>query len=329
MWPSVLGSPRPTVSFVLNGVTTVTLPNETRERVLKAAKDLGYRPNAAAKLLRTKRSQLIGFLTDEIATSPYAGKVIKGAQDAALAEDKLLLIVNTGGHRATEEKAIERLLEWQVEGIIYAAGYHRAVILPPTIRETPSVVVNGFAADHSLTSVVPDEVGGGYGATATLARAGHRRIAFINLNTLASGLPAALGRMEGYRNALAEFDLPWDDSLVFSDGLGNADDGYRHTHELMRLPSPPTAVFCATDRVAVGVYEALKELGRVVPDDVAVIGFDNQEHIAAYLSPPLSTMALPFYEMGLWAARYLLNPPASAAPLHTIIPCPYISRASA
>ncbi len=322
------GVSQTTVSFVLNEVTTVTLPDETRERVLQAARDLGYRPNAAAKVLRTSKSHMVGFLTDEIATSPYAGKVIKGAQDIALAEDKLLLIINTGGHRPTEEKAIERMLEWQVEGIIYAVGFHRAIDLPQTIHEVPAIVVNGFAADHSLSSVVPDEVGGGYEATMTLARAGHQRIAFINLNSLASGLPAVLGRLEGYRNALADQGLPWDESIVFCDGLGNADDGYEHAHELMRLAVPPTAIFCSTDRVAVGVYEALKELGRAVPGDVAVIGFDNQEHIAAHLSPPLSTMELPFYEMGRWAASQLIHQSAEAPLTHKILPCPYIARAS-
>ena len=107
--------------------------------------------------------------------------------------------------------------------------------------------------------------------------------------------------------------------------------GYHCTQKLMRLPDPPTALFCFNDRMAVGAYDALRKMNLTIPDDVAVLGFDNQETIAAYLFPPLSTMELPHYQMGQWAGKYLIEhtgETGTANPLQHMIECPHINRAS-
>jgi LacI family transcriptional regulator len=123
--------------------------------------------------------------------------------------------------------------------------------------------------------------------------------------------------------------LAFDDSLVsYGDGTANA--GYERATELVRASDPPTALFCGNDPIAMGAYEALKELGLRLPENVAVVGFDNQELIAAHLRPPLSTVALPHYEMGRWAVNYLIEQAQHGEmPLvqHTIY-CPYIERGS-
>lgn len=323
------GVSQTTVSFVVNRLTDAGIPEETRARVWAAVKQLGYRPNAAAKLLRTNRSHSVGFLTDVVASSPFAGEIVRGAQEAAWLNKHLLIIVNTGGDPSLEEAAVELLLERRVEGIIYASMAHRAVRPPANLREVPAVLLNCFCADRSLPSVVPDEVGGGRVATEVLLGKGHRRIGFINMD-LDPAHPPARGRLDGYRHALAAHGVGFDASLV-RDGNSFADDGYRYARELMGRPEPPTALFCGTDRTAMGAYDALRELGFAVPGDVAVMGFDDQQLIAAYLRPPLSTMALPFYEMGEWAARALTDhgddPDPMPAVQHTIA-CPYVERAS-
>jgi LacI family transcriptional regulator len=110
-----------------------------------------------------------------------------------------------------------------------------------------------------------------------------------------------------------------------------ADSGYRYALELMQLPDPPTALFCGSDRMAMGAYDALKELGASIPGDVAVRGFDDQEVIAPYLRPPLSTSALPHYEMGQWAVRYLLERAEHGRdekPIQHTMHCPLVERAS-
>ena len=127
------GVSRTTVSFVLNNhASSASIPAETKERILEAAKQLSYRPNLAAQVLHTNQTHTIGFITDEIATTPHAVNIIRGAQDAAWAHGKLLLIVNTGADATVKEAAIEMMLGRQVEGIIYAAMYHQEVALPPT-----------------------------------------------------------------------------------------------------------------------------------------------------------------------------------------------------
>ncbi|GAC1350403.1 MAG: LacI family DNA-binding transcriptional regulator [Ktedonobacteraceae bacterium] len=320
------GVSRTTVSFVLNNhVYSASIPAETRDRVLGAAKNLSYRPNLAARGVRTNQTHTIGFITDEIATTPHAVKIIRGAQDVALAYGKLLLIVNTGSDATVTETAIEMMLGRQVEGIIYAAMYHQEVALPANMYEGSAVLLDCFCANRSLPSVVPDEIQGGRTATEVLLNKGHRRIGFINN---VDPIPASFGRLEGYQQALKTYDVPFDEDLVRSH-TSDSRGGYRGTLELMQLREPPTAIFCFSDFMAMGAYDALRTLGISVPGDVAVMGFDNQELIAAQLSPPLSTIQLPHYQMGKWAIEYLLKHTGeSLPPVQHTIECPYIERQS-
>lgn len=321
-----------TVSRVLNDHPYVS--EETREKVLAAIEDLGYRPNFSARQMRTRSSRLIGFLTDEVATTPYAVDMIKGAQEAAWGMSKILLVVSAGLDVQFTKVAVEALLERQVEGIIYAAMYHRPVELPENVVHVPTVLANCFAPDRSLPSVVPDEVQGGRDATLHLLQKGHRRIAFINLGTHLDGgspIPAAVGRLQGYREALAAYAVPYDETLVkYTDGTPQTN--YRLTQELLRLPDPPTAIFCGNDRTAMGCYGALSEMGLRIPADVAVVSYDNQLDIAQSLWPPLTTMQLPHYAMGKWAVDYLLEHADHArplAPVQHLLACPLVERNSA
>lgn len=322
------GVSQTTVSYVINGVTSVNIPEETRQRVRDAIKDLGYHPNAAARKMRTNRSHLIGFVTDQIATTPHAGQIFKGAQDAAWATGKLLLLSNTDNNAELEQTAVTAMLEHQVEGIIYAAMYHHLVEPPAALYEAPSVLLNCFCADHSLPSVVSDEVGGGWLATEVLLRKGHRRIAFANHIT---SDPGVVGRLAGYKQALAAYGVPFDESLVCVAQEG-AEGGYRCAMRLFQQPARPTALFCYNDRMAMGAYDALRKLKLAIPDDVAIVGFDNQEIIAAHLHPGLTTVELPHYAMGKWAVEYLLAHLGEEYPLPPVqhmIGCPLVERASA
>lgn len=292
-----------TVSFVLNDVTGSRISEGTRDRVRSSARELSYRPNAAAKMLRENRSQTVGFITDEIASTPFAGEIIKGAQEAAWEAGKILVIVNTDHNKRIEESAVEMMLERRVEGLIHASMYHRAVEPPAASREVPVVLLNCYSEDGSWSSVVPDEVSGGRKATEVLLDAGHERIGFINLPP---GVPAAVGRREGYEKAIRARGLDLDDSLI-THCDGSARGGYGCAMGLMQRPDPPSAVFCGNDPTAMGAYEAIKELGLRIPEDVAVIGFDNQELIAAHLRPALSTITLPHYDMGRWAVTRLIE----------------------
>jgi LacI family transcriptional regulator len=321
------GVSQTTVSFVVNDAPNATIPQETRDRIWAAIKELGWRPNALARGLSLQRTHTIGFISDEIATTPHAVKAIQGAQDAAWAADKLLLVINTGRNLDLERDAIEMMLERQVDAFIYATMYHRPVTVPPNITQVPVVLIDCYVEDRSLPSVVPDEVQGGRTATEVLLQKGQRRIGFINN---VDAIPATAGRLEGYRQALAAAGIPFDADLVRIETVSAA-SGYRATLALMQLPDPPTALFCFNDIMAMGAYDALRTLGQAIPEDVAVVGFDNLELIAAQLHPSLSTMELPYYQMGQWGVQYLLEhadgtlPPA---PLQHKLRCPFIPRFS-
>jgi len=324
------GVSQTTVSLVVNDAPNANIPQVTRDRIWAAVHELGWRPNALARGLSQRRSQTIGLISDEIATSPHGGKIIQGMQDAAWAKGKMLLLTNTSDNPDIERAALEMLLERQVEGLLYAAMYHRAVTPPAELITVPTVLVDCFVPDRSLPSVVPDEIQGGRTATEVLLRKGHRRIAFINS---VDPIPAASGRLAGYQQALASYDVGFDSTLVRRARSGCfASEGYRCMRELLELPERPTGVFCFNDSVAMGAYDAAKQLGLSIPNHVAIVGFDNHELIAPGLNPPLTTMELPHYAMGQWAVTYLLAEPdrtSSPSAEQHVIACPLVERASA
>ena len=321
-----VGVSRTAVSFVLNNRDDTSVSPATRERILRAAEELGYRPHAAARALAAQRSGLVGLVT-EIVTSPFGMETVKGAQDRSWQDGKFLLIAATEGKPELEHMAIEKLLEQRVEGLIYASGFHREVTLPPIALDVPTVLVHCFDAQGRLPSIVPDEEAGGHSATRRLIEAGHRRIAFINLER---DTVAAQGRLAGYRRALIEAGVVPEDELVTSVD-SSADGGYVAACALLDLTDRPTALFCGTDRIAMGAYDAIKERGLSIPADVAVVGFDNQELIAAYLRPKLTTVALPFHEMGTRGVEMLGAALAAGQPIaaeQVTVGCPLVERSS-
>lgn len=298
------GVSQATVSLVLNGAGPTRVSPATQARVRQAVQDLGYRTNATAKALRERQSELIGFIGDEVASAPFAGKIVEGAQERAWQDGQLMLVVNTSGLAGIEDTAVEQMLSHQVTRFVYASMYNRPLTLPESLRGYEVVILNAVDPSESTWSVSPDEVDGGRQATEHLLAAGHRRVAMIDIESLESGLPAAVGRYEGYVEAMGAAGLPVDPELVRFGG-GSPEFGFEHASALMDLDEPPTAIFCANDRTAWGAYQALTERGLRVPDDVSIVGFDNQETLAPYLRPALTTMNLPFREMG-WAAVDLL-----------------------
>jgi LacI family transcriptional regulator len=161
-------------------------------------------------------------------------------------------------------------------------------------------------------------------ATEALVEAGHRRIGFINGPV---DFPASSGRLTGYRGALESAGIPFDGDLV---RIGDwwQETGTRHTADLLCLQDPPTAIFCGNDWMAMGAYDAVKEAGLRIPDDVAVVGFDNRVEIADHMRPGLSTVALPYHQMGGRAVEVLLDPQLVAAAATELITCPLVQRAS-
>ncbi|WP_457100796.1 LacI family DNA-binding transcriptional regulator [Microbacterium sp. P5_E9] len=311
-----------TVSHVVNDKEGARIGDDARRRVQESVIALGYRPNALAKTLSQGTAPFIGFVSDAIATTPFAGQIIRGAQDEARKHGYVLLVVDAGGNRAAEDDAIVMMLEHQVQGVLYSSWYHHEIVVPDVLRDTDTVLVDCFAPGSGLPAVVPDEEQGGRAATEELLAAGHRRIALINTTTPS---PAQTGRLAGYRAALHSAGIAFDESLVFP-AAPNQEGGYAATSQI--VASEATAVFCHNDRVAMGLYDGLREQGLRIPDDIAVMGFDNQDVIAAHLRPPLSTVALPHYELGAAAVRVLLDREPGTEGSVYLIACPPVRRES-
>lgn len=322
---ALAGVSQATVSLVLNDSGGSRVADLTKERVREAAQRLGYRTNAFAKSLRMGESGMIGFISDEVATSPFAGKLLKGAQDRAWAAGHVILSVDTFGETALEQAAIEMMQSYRVRGIVYAAMYHRRIMVPRFLADTPTVVVNAQDRAERVDSIFPDEELGGYTAARHLLEAGHTRIGMINIQAKSSRLPAGIGRLAGYRAALKEAGIRPDAGLVCY-GRGIVESGRELTNELMRVPDPPTAIFAANDRTAWGAYLALSDLGLAVGVDCSIVGFDDMETVAQHLDPGLTTLALPFEEMGRHAIDALLEP--GATPRREALECPLVSRQS-
>lgn len=321
-----------TVSHVLNDTPQMRVAEETRARVREAAKTLGYGPNRMARALRTNRSGLIGLLSEEIATTPHAGRIILGAQDAAREHDLTLVIINAEreGSDDSHRDDVQTLIDRQVEAVLYATMYHRQVSLPPNLQGVPAVLIDSTDRAGIVPSVVPDEVGGAVAAVSHLVEAGHTRIGFLNND---DDVPATHERLVGFRQVLTRHDIPIDESLIL-EAPSETLPGYAVAREILARPDRPTALFCYNDRMAMGAYRAATELGLDIPGDLSIVGFDNQELIAANLFPGLTTVALPHYEMGAWAVEtlvQLLRGEADSkllADTPTRLDCPLVIRGS-
>ena len=316
-----------TVSHVMNEAPNAQVRAETRERVLAAAARLGYKPNRMARSLRTRQTRTIALISDTIATTPYAGQMILGAQRAAQDKGFTVVLFNTGEDPEVEKRELKAALDYQVDGVIYATMYHRVISVPKQLDGTPVVLLDAESPDSDAPSVVPDEATGGRTATEELTSQGHRRIGFINN---IDNVPATGGRLQGYQDALAAAGVEYDAGLVVND-VSETWGGYRAARALLASSDRPTAIFAYNDRMAMGAYRAAAEAGLRIPDDLSIVGFDDQQLITRGLYPELSSVALPHFDMGFWAGEtlaQLLDDPESevTTPRPLLMACPLVRR---
>ena len=290
-----------TVSRVLNG--NVPVSPTKRAAVLAAIAQLGYQPNAFARSLATNRSYAIGALVSELSSAAY-GDIIRGIE-SVVEECGLHMVVSSGHARSeAERRSFAFLKERRTDALIVQVDATSDDELTTWVRQSglPVVVVGRHIPAIAERCVYLDNVAGGALATRHLLERGHRRIAHI------AGLMRitdARDRLTGYRLALTENDLPFEDSLVAEGGFVE-DGGYRAMKQLLERDAGFTAVFTANDQSAAGALKALREAGLRVPDDISLVGFDDLL-IAHYLFPALTTVIQPFAEMGQAAAWLALT----------------------
>jgi len=288
-----------TVSRVLTGNTSVADP--TRARILSAMQELGYTPNMFARGLVTNRSHSIGVVVNDL-SSPYYGSLLGGIE-SAIEEAGMHLIVSSGhARRDSERQAVELLQRRHSDALIL----HLEEALDDEIvcwakLGTPLVLVGRYVAELEHASVHLDNELGGYMATKHLIKHGHTRVAHI---TGPLKLYDSRARLAGYRRALAEAGIPFDEQLVV-EGDFQEEGGQLAVGRLLLREKGITAIFAANDQTAAGVLRALREGDVRVPDDISLIGYDDII-FARYLQPELTTVRQPLEEMGRAAAKLVL-----------------------
>jgi LacI family transcriptional regulator len=304
------GVSKASASLVLSGRgRELRISQEVEQRVLRAAEELRYRPNAVSVGLRTGTSRTIGFVSDTVATSRLAGDMIKGALEAARERGVMLFIGETEGDPDLESGLLHAMHDRQVDGIILASMYTRTIKLPKDIAIAPAVLLNALPKQpSSLPSILPDEVEAGRAAARVLLDAGHRDgIHLIGVGPGIRDVPAqsvaAVERLFGIREVLTEAGIKIASGRVCRDW--QPEEGLAATRALLE-DARPQALICLNDRLALGAYQALSDAGLSVPADVSVVSFDDHP-IASWIRPKLTTVALPHYELGRKAVDVLFE----------------------
>ncbi len=289
-----------TVSRVLSGINVVS--DDLAERVREIARTMRYQPNRVARSLRARKTRIVGVLIPNI-QNPFFTGVIRGIEDLLQATDYTLLLGNSDDNPTREQTYLDQLRAEGVGGMIVVPGHGRAATYNEMIASGISIVsIDRHLPEMNCDSVTVSNQEGAEAATAHLIGLGHRRIAMI---TGPETVSTAIDRLQGYLAALTHAKIPRDRALI-SHVPFRQEGGYEATARLLALPQPPTAIFAASDFIALGVLRLLHERRVAIPEKMAVVSFDDMPWASA-LQPPLTAVSQPTYELGATAARLLLE----------------------
>ena len=286
-----------TVSRVLNG--KVDVASDTQARILAVINEMEYTSNLAARSMRSHKKNLIGLVVPDIGF-PYAIEIMKGINRAIAESSFDLLLYTTGdfqknGTSSHEQHYVSLLNNSLTDGVIVVASS-----AADFVTDAPIVAVDPHLIDPNYPSVQGTNYQGALAAMEYLLRLGHRRIGFI---TGRPEISSGHRRLKGYRDALLNAGIELDDALVAS-GDFTTRTGYKCACQLLSLDNPPTAIFAANDQSALGIYQAVDELGVRIPDELSVVGFDNITE-AKYLG--LTTVDQFLSDMGYVAIQMLIK----------------------
>jgi LacI family transcriptional regulator len=310
-----------TVSHVLSGKRLVAA--RTRETVHEAIRTLGYRPNHTARSLRTRRSQMIAVVVPDI-TNPFFAMLTRGLADVVYEAGYGTYVCNTDGAADREAAFLEDIVDRGADGLVMAAvdGASGGARIPAD-RGVPVVCI-GEALDHPRIDVVaPDDGVGTYTVVTRLLQRPVRRVAMVEG-------PLATSRTEAFVRAVVDAGLTVDPELLVP-GDWTRQGGLEAMRRLLELPDRPDAVFCANDLMAIGAMDVVHELGLRVPEDVALVGFDDVE-AATLVSPTLTTVTNPGYEAGRNAGQLLVERMSGSyedGRRTVVLPCRLVRRESA
>jgi LacI family transcriptional regulator len=291
------------VSRVFNKDENLNIKDETRENVLNAIQELQYKPNAVARSLRTHSMNTIGMLIADI-INPFYSQIIKGVQSEAEKAGYCLILCDTNDDPASEKRYIETLHSQFVDGVILSSTYVEDDVVDLIEGLGINyVMVNRGSSNSHAPYVKTNEIEGMALAVNHLIELGHTKIACISGPLYAE---TAVRRMTGYRKAMKEADIAYNPKYVI-EGTFDEKSGYEACKEYLRLGDDrPTAICTSNDLVAIGVMRALKETNLRIPEDISLVGYNNI-WVTSLLSPPLTTVETPLFEMGQEAFKVLLG----------------------
>jgi len=293
-----------TASKILNDKPfQIHISEETKKKVLEVAKELNYYPNIFARSLRTKKTGIVGVIVSDI-TDPYFGGIINGAEKILNENDYYFLLSSAQNSPQREELYLTKLRKSRVDGLLILGGTQRFTNneVEQLVRSGIPIVVVGRSAPHpDICSVTVDNFTGGFLATEHLIKLGHQDIVHITTTE-----PRVDGeeRLNGYKSAMEKHGLK--NKCWIEKGDITAESGYKAMTNTLKKGKRPTAVFAFNDISALGVMRAIRNQGLRIPENIAVVGFDDIP-IAAHFDPPLTTMRQPQEEMGIRGAELLIR----------------------
>jgi DNA-binding LacI/PurR family transcriptional regulator len=290
-----------TVSRALHNNSLIS--PETAERIQKVAREMGYQPSAAARSLKTNRTQVLGVIVSSIA-DPFFGEILNGIEVRAQELGYSLFIAASQHDPQKEREIVQTMMEQRTDGVIICSSSFNADQADQLLTHGfPVVVVNNQAGERFDYSIYHDDISGSKQITEYLISLGHQRIAY--LGNQQSG-QTTLDRLSGYKQALKEAGININESLIHHVMGGDPALGAESTAYFLRMTNKPTAIVCFNDTLAIGVLKGCQEMGVVIPGDLSVTGFDNIT-FSAYTSPALTTFDQPKHSMGEEAAQLLLD----------------------
>lgn len=320
------GVSKTSASLALNATPGARLAPATVRRVRDAAESLGYRPDPVARGLRLGTTRTVSLVSDEVITTRYASAMITGALDVAHATQHTLLLSEVHGDPDRVTEALEVTLDRRADGVVFAVMAARLVELPPLLRHVRVVMLNAVGT-HGEPAVLPAEFDAGAAVADELLTAGHRRVALVGVppaERLRAVHTVTVGtRLAGIREAFRRAGV--EPALTLEAGDWEPDVGHALARRALADPGRVTALLCLNDRLAFGAYQAVLEAGLRIPDDVSVVSFDDDE-VARYLRPGLTTARIPYEEMGRRAMTLLLEGETPEAPV--LVPMPLARRGS-
>ncbi|PBI82356.1 LacI family transcriptional regulator [Rahnella victoriana] len=297
------GVSQATVSLILNNSRSVKLSEETRQRVFNTALSLGYKKMPAPH--SDNGQEEIALLINAMPSYDPFVDALSEAREAAWKHNTLLTVYDYGDDAELAVRIIAQLNQRRCAGIILASPVTQAIDYAPFANQTqlPVVLLNVYdRAFPLLPTFLPDDRANALQITRHLIDQGATRIAHIMGD---NWMEACEMRLEGYREALSQAGMAHDDQRVLATNW-SLNETYRATLELMKLPEPPDAIFCSSDWMTIGCYQALTELHLRIPQDILVAGYDDQR-IADQMTPKLTSVQLPYFELGRMAVEYLCS----------------------